>query len=108
MAVNTPLSGWVNLPPTTEASQALPKIDVSNLAGGIVSHELPIWQLVSSMGNSTNTDSSPSTSGTSWYLGGTSSDWNGAPLALALVLEEDNPQLAQEIGRALFQTALYP
>jgi hypothetical protein len=108
MAVDTPRSGWVDLASSSEASQALPKIEVSNLTGGIVSHELPIWQLVSSMGNSTNTDSSPSTSGTSWYLGGTSSDWNGAPLALALVLEEDNPQLAQEIGRALFQTALYP
>jgi cell division protein FtsW (lipid II flippase) len=40
-----------------------------------------------------------------WYLSGTLPGWQGAPLALALVLEEDNPQLAEQIGQAVMQDA---
>jgi len=38
-----------------------------------------------------------------WYLGGTLHEWQGAPLAVAVVLEEDNPDLAEQIGQALLQ-----
>ena len=41
-----------------------------------------------------------------WFLGGTIDDWKGAPMAVAIVLEEDNPQLAQTIGSQILQTAL--
>jgi cell division protein FtsW (lipid II flippase) len=43
-----------------------------------------------------------------WYIAGTAPDWKGTPLSLALVLEEDNPLLAQQIGRALFNNATLP
>ena len=38
-----------------------------------------------------------------WYLAGTLPEWRGVPLALALILEEDNPALAQSIGQTLLQ-----
>jgi hypothetical protein len=47
-------------------------------------------------------------SGLTWYIGGTLADWKGASLALALILEENNPLLAQEIGRSVFRDALNP
>jgi hypothetical protein len=43
-----------------------------------------------------------------WYLGGTRQDWQGIPLALALVLEEDNPKAANQIGLELLQATIQP
>jgi cell division protein FtsI/penicillin-binding protein 2 len=40
-----------------------------------------------------------------WYLGGTLPGWQGAPLALALVLEEDAPSVIEEIGQRILQAA---
>lgn len=36
-----------------------------------------------------------------WYLGGTTISWNGSPLAIAVVLESENAQLAAAIGSNL-------
>jgi cell division protein FtsW (lipid II flippase) len=41
-----------------------------------------------------------------WYLAGTLPNWQGAPLALAVVLEENNPELAQQIGQGLLKATL--
>jgi len=41
-----------------------------------------------------------------WYLAGTAPDWQGAPLALALILEEEAPQQARQIGQDLLSIAL--
>lgn len=38
-----------------------------------------------------------------WYLAGTLPEWQGPPLALAIVLEEDNPELAEHIGQTLLE-----
>jgi len=37
-----------------------------------------------------------------WYIGGTLPGWSRTPIAVAVLLEENNPQLAQEIGQSLF------
>jgi len=33
-----------------------------------------------------------------WYIGGTTEDWVATPLAIAVAIESNNPDLAQEIG----------
>jgi hypothetical protein len=43
-----------------------------------------------------------------WYLAGTDQDWKGSPLAMALVLEQDNPTLAQKIGSNLLNSTDQP
>jgi len=43
-----------------------------------------------------------------WHLAGTLPDWNGTPLALVILLEENNPLLANAIGESLLDTALQP
>ncbi|MCJ7695992.1 MAG: hypothetical protein MUO40_11295, partial [Anaerolineaceae bacterium] len=40
-----------------------------------------------------------------WYLGGTLPEWQGTPLAVAIVLEKYDPILAQELGRLLLTQA---
>jgi cell division protein FtsW (lipid II flippase) len=110
MSVDTPQAGWVTLPATSQAQQALPAGTANQTAGALASSDIPIWQVVTSdkAAASSNAGTNTVYPGTSWYLGGTSPDWNGVPLALAVVLEEDNPQKAQEIGRSMIQTAINP
>ena len=41
-----------------------------------------------------------------WFIGGTTQDWNGSPLVLVLALEQDNPTLATDLGRIVLTQAL--
>lgn len=41
-----------------------------------------------------------------WYLAGTSPEWQGTPLALALILEENAPETARQIGQSVLMKAL--
>jgi membrane peptidoglycan carboxypeptidase len=40
-----------------------------------------------------------------WFIGGTTSDWQGQPLVAVVLMEEDNPNLAKQIGQALLTNA---
>lgn len=39
----------------------------------------------------------------SWFLAGTLPEWQGTPLALALILEERNPELAVQVGEDMLE-----
>lgn len=99
MAIRTPHQGWVILP-SQPAEPSLPEKSIGQITQLLADPNLPIWQ---SLG-SAQTPKGQIT----WYLGGTRPGWTGAPLAMALVLEEDNPALAKEIGQALFKATLQP
>lgn len=43
-----------------------------------------------------------------WYVGGTSAGWQGSPLALALVIEGTQPDLALQVGEQVFQAVMQP
>lgn len=43
-----------------------------------------------------------------WFVGGSSVGWQGSPLALALVIEGDQPALALQIGAQVLQAAMQP
>lgn len=114
MAVDTPRSGWVSLPVSPTAQEPFQTPAANNTAASLTSNELPIWQVVSAtpgeqqQGDQVPANLGDNVSGFSWYIGGTSPGWQGAPLALAVVLEENNPQLVQEIGRSLLNSAISP
>jgi hypothetical protein len=107
MAVDTPQSGWVVLPETEQSQSALQTLAANNTAHALASGELPVWQVVTEVSEAANL-SSETNPGYAWYLGGTLPEWKGAPLAIAVLLEESNPQMLQEIGRSMFQKAIYP
>ncbi|MCU0489730.1 MAG: penicillin-binding transpeptidase domain-containing protein, partial [Anaerolineales bacterium] len=97
-AIKEPERGWV-LQPTLASSQRLfgeaqVKAAVRQLA---VPGQL-YWQTlaVASLGDEVVT----------WWLGGTLPEWNGAPLALVVLLEENNPALAEEIGQKTLQNGM--
>jgi cell division protein FtsW (lipid II flippase) len=110
VSVDTPQAGWVALPTGSGAQQMLEVLPASNVVQAMLAEDLPIWQLVSSRSGATGSIIEENTSSISfsWYLGGTSTDWKGAPLAMVALLEEDNPGLVQDIGQHLFQKAMYP
>lgn len=91
-----PAGGWL-LAPSPKGSPATLSLDE-------ITHTV---QLLSVPGTQTwQTALVPSGETLTWYVGGTSLDWPGAPLALALVLEEANLSLAEEIGQAILTTAM--
>ncbi len=96
-AVNTPLQGWVILP-SGEKTTVFQSAAVSNAADRLPMSGLPAWETVASARLEENT--------ITWYLTGTTPGWAGVPLTLALVLEEDDPLAAREIGAAVLNTIL--
>ncbi len=97
LAVNTPQQGWVILPTPGKPFEALPAPFARETAQTMAG-ENPYWSYTSTP------DDTPLT----WYLAGTLPDWSGTPLSLVILLEEDNPILANKIGRELLDTALKP
>ncbi|MBN2146636.1 MAG: FtsW/RodA/SpoVE family cell cycle protein [Anaerolineales bacterium] len=104
VAIRTPQYGWVLLPHLAEPLQALPP-DWANAAASALgsaatlpANGLPIWQSVSAVRLEGNAYT--------WYLAGTLAPWQGAPLAIAVLLEADDPALALEIGQAVLQAAM--
>jgi hypothetical protein len=105
MAVDTPQAGWVILPPSGEPSSVMPaaaaEVVANALASASISETISIWQSIAHHPNQ-------SWQSVTWYLGGTLPDWQGVPLALAVLLEEDNPSLAEAIGQGVLEAALHP
>lgn len=93
-AVQTNTQGWVILPAGNTHETLL--VNGSDAAQETLQQgSSPYWEaLGTAYSNQTRI---------TWYLGGTLHEWQGAPLAVAVVLEEDNPDLAEQIGQALLQ-----
>ncbi len=97
LAVLTTHQGWVILP-ASESQTAFSQDSVQETTTALTLPDSPLW---GSFGNA-QTDQGEIT----WYLSGTVPGWKDTSLALALVLEEDNPLLAQQIGNKLLKTTL--
>jgi cell division protein FtsW (lipid II flippase) len=98
-AVNLPDSGWMVFPSAGDRKQVFSTTNAEGVAQLLADEALPIWQAVST---TTNKQDQAST----WYLAGTLPSWSGAPLVLVIVLEEDMPLEALQIGREMMEAAL--
>jgi cell division protein FtsI/penicillin-binding protein 2 len=96
-AVQTPQQGWIALP-TSDTHETLLAGSTIETTQALAMSDAPFWQTVA--------NAQTANARITWYLAGTLPQWQGAPLALALVLEEDNPQLAVEIGKSLLLDAV--
>ncbi|HBY07666.1 MAG TPA: hypothetical protein DEH22_07745 [Chloroflexi bacterium] len=86
-----PEQGWLVFSPLGTLTRLLPLSEADALATANQSADLGFWQITEV----------PAEEDLTWYLAGTLPDSRGVPLTLALVLEEDDPALAQEIGQAV-------
>ena len=95
-AVLTPNAVWKALP----SGESRPTFLIDGTEEALAAMSLsdqPYWQTVS-LARSEESE-------LTWYLGGTLPGSQGTPLAVAIVLEENNPTLARTIGLALLQEA---
>ncbi len=98
-AVHTPHQGWVVLP-TTPSSAELKLSRSEDSLNRLAGAGSPFWQ--------TTARAHTAEGELTWFIGGTVPKLSGAPLAIALVLEEDNPQLANLIGTSVLEAAISP
>jgi hypothetical protein len=100
VAVNSPIEGWIILPALSEPVNVFTSNRVAEVIDSLTIEGLPIWQW--------NARVSREDQVYSWSLGGTLSSEQSTPLAVVVLLEKDDPDLAGAIGRALLETSLNP
>ncbi len=98
-AVNLPEGGWTAFPPAAEVKRVFSQPNANSIAELLADDDLPIWQTVAIVPNMADQM-------ITWYLAGTLPSWKGSPLSLVILLEEDDPWKALEIGQAVMATAL--
>lgn len=100
MAVDTPAQGWVILPALSEPVTVFPSANAADTAQALMVSGQPFWQwnaLVTQVNQAFF-----------WSLGGTLPDWQGAPLAVVVLLEENDPGAAVLIGQTLLEAVTHP
>jgi len=102
-AVKSPQGDWQILPALDEPVQVFSPDTAKEIANALAVDGLPIWQIVAT--SPPPPGETEAQAGT-WYLAGTLPDIEGTPLVLALLIEENNPVLAKEIGQNVLSGAL--
>lgn len=100
MAVDTPTQGWVILPALSESVTVFASASAADTAQALMISGQPFWQWNAQVTQANQTFS--------WSLGGTLPDWQGAPLAVVILLEENDPNRAGVIGQTLLKAATHP
>jgi len=91
-----PKGGWLRLPNLNEPIAVLDSQDAESDAQNMAVSGTPFWEIILT----------PAGEDLTWFVGGTTPGWDGLPLAVALVLEEANLSLVEEIGQTMLSEAL--
>jgi hypothetical protein len=97
-AVNTLEQGWVVLPALDQPREVMQARAAEEAALSFVQEGELFWSHIG-MGRINQTS-------VTWLVAGTPPNWQGAPLTLVVVLEENNPTLIERIGDRLFNASL--
>jgi cell division protein FtsW (lipid II flippase) len=100
LAVNTHEQGWVIFSSPPEPIAVLSASAVEQATSTLAMPGKPFWEYGSVDQGAHNS--------ISWYLAGTLPNWQGAPLVVVVVLEENDPQQASLIGRSVLEKAIQP
>lgn len=100
-AIRTPSGTWQVLPPLGKPTTPFEPQAALRALATLSPEETLLW---GAMAVSTSGDGQA----ISWFLGGTTADWQGTPLAIAVVLETNQPLRAAQIGQILLQAAMRP
>jgi cell division protein FtsW (lipid II flippase) len=99
-AVRTPRAGWVLLPSVKSTSVMSPAA-ADAFTRAHTAEGLPVWTVTSSVQNTP-------VETVTWFVGGTLPGWQGGSLAAVVLLEEEDPLSAGQIGQAVLQSAVAP
>jgi len=97
-AVHSPTQGWITLPVQSPTLLNLP--GMNSVLNSLETRGQRYWKVLASARTWTGT--------LVWFISGTTNDWQGTPVSLALVLEEYNPNLADRIGQSILQSITAP
>jgi cell division protein FtsW (lipid II flippase) len=100
MAVDTPTQSWIILPALTDPVTTFTATNAANTAQALMVKGRPIWQW--------NSMVIQNPLKFTWSLGGTLPDYQGVPLAVVVLLEENDEYSAGLIGRTLLEMAASP
>jgi cell division protein FtsW (lipid II flippase) len=100
LAVDTSQQGWVILSALGQSIRALDAAAADRIANGLALQNQLFWEWAGS--GSRGKDFS------TWYLEGTLPNWKGTPLVAVILLEENSPALAKDIGTQLLKAAITP
>jgi hypothetical protein len=92
MGTFSPDAGWLEMPESTRRATLLAN-GARLAAEALASKSSQYWHATASARASENT--------IGWYIAGTLEQWQGEPLALAVVLEDGGPAAAAEVGQSL-------
>jgi hypothetical protein len=99
-AVNTPNDGWVVLPALGMPFEAVPAAAADAAAESRIVEGQSYW---AETGRAQGQEAQ-----VTWFVAGTPPNWQASPLAIVVVLEEDNTALAQRIGQEVLGEAMSP
>ncbi|RPI88381.1 MAG: hypothetical protein EHM41_01460 [Chloroflexi bacterium] len=97
--INEPQRGWVRLPDLESQEQIYTPEAAFAAAQALQRDGEAYWEttaLASAGSNQTYT----------WYLAGTIPEWNGVPLAMALIVEEASPEFTEKTGREIMESVM--
>ena len=97
-AYQNPTGEWVLLPPIGNPVELFTPEDAQAITESLKDPNTPTWHVTLI----------PTDESVTWYIGGTSSEWEKEPLTLVIVLEEVDTQLAEEMGEIIVLNSLIP
>lgn len=93
-SVNIANQGWVTLSSST--SQRVLEMETATAVNRFLNSEvISGWEITASSRDENGLYS--------WYMAGTPVSWSGTPIVIVLVLERDNPEFTQQIGREIYR-----
>lgn len=93
-AVNLEEEGWVII--SQKQDKEITPLETSILVNEFLKSEaISGWEVT--------VNSKDQNGSYSWYIAGTQSSWPGTPIVVVLILERDNPEFAQIIGREIYE-----
>ncbi len=95
-AIKTPQAGWVLLPPLDQSARLFAAEAAQAAISRLSESGQALWQIVGVAENRAG-------GAVTWYLGGALPSTSSKPLALALLLEQDDLEAAIRIGQSLLQ-----
>jgi cell division protein FtsI/penicillin-binding protein 2 len=104
LSINHPQTGWSVLPLLDTDRTVFPPTAARNARQDLTNASNEIWFSLSKVsGSMTQPELAYS-----WLIGGTSTAWQGSPLALAILVEEDNIPFVKEAGASYLLSTLHP
>jgi len=100
MAINSPTRGWLSLPALATPTEAIQPSAGDEAALSYQVENQAYWQHLSQVKEKDGF--------VTWYIGGTPPNWQATPLVIVVLIEENNPKLAQKVGQELLTGAMKP